>query len=104
MDYNIDDMKDLITDRFSFRDLRERDLLYIDKTEYIFRLVSSPSRFFFLSRPRSSARRCMSSSREGPSSSRDCISLRIPITDSSGILSSISTSASCRPLPAMISS
>ena len=52
MDYNIDDMKDLITDRFSFRDLRERDLLYVDKTEYIFRLVSSPSRFFFLSRPR----------------------------------------------------
>ncbi len=42
MDYNIDDMKDLITDRFSFRDLKERDLLYIDKTEYIFRLVSSP--------------------------------------------------------------
>ena len=35
----------------SFKDLREKDFLYVDKTEYLFRLVNS-SKVYFLSRPR----------------------------------------------------
>ncbi|EPF28345.1 AAA family ATPase [Treponema medium] len=35
----------------SFKDLREKGFLYVDKTEYLFRLVNS-SKVYFLSRPR----------------------------------------------------
>ena len=35
----------------SFKDLREKDFLYVDKTEYLFRLANS-SKVYFLSRPR----------------------------------------------------
>ena len=35
----------------SFKDLREKDFLYVDKTEFLFRLVNS-SKVYFLSRPR----------------------------------------------------
>ena len=35
----------------SFKDLREKGVLYVDKTEYLFRLVNS-SKVYFLSRPR----------------------------------------------------
>ena len=36
----------------TFEVLREGDMLYIDKTEYIHRMVHSANRYFFLSRPR----------------------------------------------------
>ena len=36
----------------NFRQLREDQMLYVDKTEYIYRLVSGGSRYIFLSRPR----------------------------------------------------
>ena len=35
----------------SFKDLREKDFLYVDKTEYLFRLVNT-GKVYFLSRPR----------------------------------------------------
>ncbi len=35
----------------SFKDLREKEFLYVDKTEYVFRLASA-SKVYFLSRPR----------------------------------------------------
>ena len=35
----------------SFKDLREKEFLYVDKTEYIFRLVNN-GKVYFLSRPR----------------------------------------------------
>ena len=35
----------------SFKDLREKGFLYVDKTEYLFRLINS-SKVYFLSRPR----------------------------------------------------
>ncbi|MDE6560139.1 MAG: AAA family ATPase [Muribaculaceae bacterium] len=35
-----------------FKTLRERDLLYIDKTEYVRRIVDDGSHYFFLARPR----------------------------------------------------
>ena len=35
----------------SFKDLREKDFLYVDKTEYLFRLVNN-GKAYFLSRPR----------------------------------------------------
>ena len=35
-----------------FKTLRERDLLYIDKTEYVRRIVDEGSQYFFLARPR----------------------------------------------------
>ena len=36
----------------TFEVLRDGDMLYIDKTEYIHRMVHSANRYFFLSRPR----------------------------------------------------
>ena len=36
----------------TFEKLREGDMLYIDKTEYIHRMVHSTNTYFFLSRPR----------------------------------------------------
>ncbi|MGP1491683.1 MAG: AAA family ATPase, partial [Treponema sp.] len=35
----------------SFKDLREKGFLYVDKTEYLFRLATG-SKVYFLSRPR----------------------------------------------------
>ena len=35
----------------SFKDLREKNFLYVDKTEYLFRLVNN-GKVYFLSRPR----------------------------------------------------
>lgn len=35
----------------TFSEIRKRDMLYIDKTEYVYRMASS-GKFFFLSRPR----------------------------------------------------
>ena len=35
----------------SFKDLREKDFLYVDKTEYLFQLVNN-GKAYFLSRPR----------------------------------------------------
>lgn len=35
-----------------FKSLRERNCLYVDKTEYINRIVSSGSKYYFLARPR----------------------------------------------------
>ena len=35
----------------SFKDLREKGFLYVDKTEYLFRLINN-SKVYFLSRPR----------------------------------------------------
>ena len=50
--YN-DDVKGVTTDIFSFEEIIRCDLLYVDKTRYIYDLVGSrDSRFFFLSRPR----------------------------------------------------
>lgn len=36
----------------TFSKIRENDYLYIDKTEYIYRMASSSNQYFFLSRPR----------------------------------------------------
>ena len=48
-----EDMKDVTVSTSDFRTIRQCDMVYVDKTEYIHRLVSSPEgSFFFLSRPR----------------------------------------------------
>ncbi len=36
----------------TFSDIRESGYLYIDKTEYIYKMASSPIKYYFLSRPR----------------------------------------------------
>ena len=36
----------------SFEALRNRDCLYVDKTQYVERLLSYGSKYFFLARPR----------------------------------------------------
>ena len=36
----------------TFEDVVERDCVYVDKTEYVFKVASSPAKNFFLSRPR----------------------------------------------------
>ena len=36
----------------TFSDIRKNDCLYMDKTEYIFRLASGKAKYFFLSRLR----------------------------------------------------
>jgi len=45
-------MKEITTDNFSFEDLRKRVSLYVDKTQYIWSLVSGGTKIYFLSRPR----------------------------------------------------
>ena len=48
-----DDVKDITISSSDFRTIRQCNMVYVDKTEYIHRLVSSPEgSFFFLSRPR----------------------------------------------------
>ena len=36
----------------TFSEIRERNYLYIDKTEYVYRMTHSSSKYMFLSRPR----------------------------------------------------
>ena len=36
----------------TFEEIMRRNLLYIDKTEYIYRMTHSGGKYFFLSRPR----------------------------------------------------
>ena len=36
----------------TFEEIRKRDLLYVDKTEYIYRMTHSGGKYFFLGRPR----------------------------------------------------
>ena len=36
----------------TFEEIRKRDLLYIDKTEYVYRMTHSGGKYFFLGRPR----------------------------------------------------
>lgn len=45
-------MKQITTDNFSFEDLRKREVLYVDKTKYVWNLVNSATSIYFLSRPR----------------------------------------------------
>ena len=50
--YN-EDMKGIATDNASFEFFRKNDVLYVDKTEFIYKLLCAwPRRFFFISRPR----------------------------------------------------
>ena len=47
------DMKPIATDTNDFEDLRKEGLLYVDKTSYLHRLITTKGRkFFFLARPR----------------------------------------------------
>ena len=36
----------------TFSEIREEDFLYVDKTEYIYRMTHTSGKYFFLSRPR----------------------------------------------------
>ena len=46
-------MKEIVTDSCSFEDLiTAGDIIYVDKTAYVQKMVKSRSRFFFISRPR----------------------------------------------------
>lgn len=45
-------MKKITTDNFTFESLRQNDTLYVDKTQYVWELVSSDTKNYFLSRPR----------------------------------------------------
>ena len=45
-------MKHLTNSLFDFEKLIQGDFLYIDKTEYIWKMVQTSSEYFFLSRPR----------------------------------------------------
>ena len=36
----------------TFSEIREEDFLYIDKTEYVYRMTHTSGKYFFLSRPR----------------------------------------------------
>lgn len=36
----------------TFSEIREKDYLYIDKTEYVYRMTHADSKYIFLSRPR----------------------------------------------------
>lgn len=45
-------MKEITTDNYSFEKLRRGNALYVDKTQYVWNLVSSETSIYFLSRPR----------------------------------------------------
>lgn len=45
-------MKEITTSNFSFEKLRRGEALYVDKTQYVWSLVSSEENIYFLSRPR----------------------------------------------------
>ena len=53
----------------TFSEIREEDFLYVDKTEYIYRMTHTSGKYFFLSRPR----------RFGKSSSRISEKVCMPI-------------------------
>ena len=36
----------------TFSEIREEDFLYVDKTEYIYRMTHTSGKYFFLNRPR----------------------------------------------------
>ena len=36
----------------TFSEIREEDFLYVDKTEYIYRMTHTSGKYFFLARPR----------------------------------------------------
>ncbi len=44
--------KNLLTDTYSFENFKEYNGLYVDKTEYLYKLISSGKRLYFFSRPR----------------------------------------------------
>ena len=44
--------KNLLTDTFTFENFQKYNGLYVDKTEYLYRLITSGKRLFFFSRPR----------------------------------------------------
>ncbi|TDO94057.1 putative AAA-ATPase [Halanaerobium saccharolyticum] len=45
-------MQDLVTDRAYFKSIIESNSLYIDKTEFVYKIASSEEKFFLLNRPR----------------------------------------------------
>lgn len=45
-------MKGIATDTYTFEDLISRGAIYVDKTDYVYNLVSGEKKFYFLSRPR----------------------------------------------------
>lgn len=45
-------MKEITTDNYDFERLRRGDALYVDKTQYVWKLVSSATFIYFFSRPR----------------------------------------------------
>lgn len=45
-------MKQITTSNFSFENLRSGNAIYVDKTQYVWNLVSSEENIYFLSRPR----------------------------------------------------
>ena len=49
--YN-NDMKDLVLSRQDFASFRKKNRLYVDKTEYAYRLAKEKEGFYFISRPR----------------------------------------------------
>ena len=44
--------KNLLTDTFTFENFQKYNGLYVDKTEYLYKLITSGKRLFFFSRPR----------------------------------------------------
>ncbi|GBU08338.1 hypothetical protein AwDysgo_16690 [Bacteroidales bacterium] len=44
-------LKPIATSIYTFEDLINDNLLYVDKTEYIYTLVNNPDKYLFLSRP-----------------------------------------------------
>ena len=45
-------MKDLTTSIYTFQDLIRGNFLYVDKTEYVWKLIRPAQEMYFLSRPR----------------------------------------------------
>ena len=45
-------MKDLVLSRQDFASFRKKNRLYVDKTEYAYRLAKEKEGFYFISRPR----------------------------------------------------
>ncbi len=44
--------KNILSDTFTFENFKEYNGLYVDKTEYLYKLISCGKRLFFFSRPR----------------------------------------------------
>ena len=65
-------MKEIVTDSCSFEDLiTAGDIIYVDKTAYVARMVMSRSRFFFISRPRRFGKSLMCSTLDALFSGRE---------------------------------